>query len=346
VAKKAIAARFYFHKDHLGSSTVVSNAAGYSFAEQSEYRPFGETRSQAGIDISIYKYTDQELDTETGLYNYNARLYDPILGRFISPDSIVPDTYDPQSLNPYAYCLNNPLIYIDPSGLYWEQTDNGYVEMEGPPEEKFAARDNYLDSLASSGADVNALMYQQGIATIQWRSNVAMDMARHDGQWDNEQILNNFQDTLSAGGIVDPTFILDGVNGLIYWGRGKNDEARWAFIAMAPYVGDAIGKGWKYGSKTGIAGRILRRNLHPLTGGGMYDPLRKGGKYLKDIFIDPKQLTGIKDLYTKVYHESAHRWIYLKTVGSKIQVPKIVDKKFSAAYGWVKGNLRYYFGVK
>ena len=61
-------------------------------------------------------YTDQELDAENGLYNYNARLYDPFIGRFISPDTIVPEFFDPQSLNRYSYVLNNPLIYTDPSG--------------------------------------------------------------------------------------------------------------------------------------------------------------------------------------------------------------------------------------
>ena len=61
-------------------------------------------------------YTDQELDTETGLYNYDARMYDPLIGRFISPDSMVPDLYDPQSLNRYSYTRNNPLKYTDPSG--------------------------------------------------------------------------------------------------------------------------------------------------------------------------------------------------------------------------------------
>ena len=61
-------------------------------------------------------YTDQELDGENGLYNYNARLYDPFIGRFISADTIVPQPFNPQSLNRYSYCLNNPLIYVDPSG--------------------------------------------------------------------------------------------------------------------------------------------------------------------------------------------------------------------------------------
>jgi RHS repeat-associated protein len=65
------------------------------------------------------------MDTESGLYNFNARLYDPTLGRFISPDPAVPDlsdptnprNFDPQILNRYSYCRNNPMIYIDPSGL-------------------------------------------------------------------------------------------------------------------------------------------------------------------------------------------------------------------------------------
>ncbi|PIE74420.1 MAG: hypothetical protein CSA18_05180, partial [Deltaproteobacteria bacterium] len=55
-------------------------------------------------------------DIETGLYNYHARLYDPALRMFITPDSIVPDWYEPQSLNRYAYCRNNPMSYIDPNG--------------------------------------------------------------------------------------------------------------------------------------------------------------------------------------------------------------------------------------
>ncbi len=61
------------------------------------------------------KFTGQRLDG-TGLYYYNARYYDPLIGRFISPDTIIPDPSNPQSFNRYSYCLNNPLKYIDPNG--------------------------------------------------------------------------------------------------------------------------------------------------------------------------------------------------------------------------------------
>ncbi|GEM_PF-3025658 len=93
----------------------MTDASGYVI-ESTEYMPFGSVRSHSGANTSDYKYTDQELDAENGLYNYNARLYDPFIGRFISPDTIVPEPFNPQSLNRYSYCLNNPLIYVDPSG--------------------------------------------------------------------------------------------------------------------------------------------------------------------------------------------------------------------------------------
>jgi RHS repeat-associated protein len=80
--------------------------------------PFGVQRSHSGANASDYKYTDQELDNESVLYNYDARMYDPVIGRFISGDTMVPDWYDPQSLNRYSYCLNNPLKYKDPNG-HW-----------------------------------------------------------------------------------------------------------------------------------------------------------------------------------------------------------------------------------
>ncbi len=115
----------YFHKDHLNSSTVMSDSTGIGSVETTEYMPFGSMRDHSGISASNYKFTDQELDPETGLYNYKARLYDPNIGRFITPDSIIPDPYDPQSLNRYSYCRNNPLIYVDPNGHMDVDVDTG-----------------------------------------------------------------------------------------------------------------------------------------------------------------------------------------------------------------------------
>jgi RHS repeat-associated protein len=58
----------------------------------------------------------QTLDPSTGLMHYNARYYDPTIGRFISADTIVPNPADPQQLNRYSYVTNNPVRYTDPTG--------------------------------------------------------------------------------------------------------------------------------------------------------------------------------------------------------------------------------------
>ncbi|MCP3940325.1 MAG: RHS repeat-associated core domain-containing protein [Desulfobacteraceae bacterium] len=106
----------YFHKDHLGSTNALSGEDG-TVIDFGEYLPYGLDQSpNALLNFTAYKFTDQEQDEGTGLYNYDARLYDPVLGQFIMADSMVPDIYNPQNLNRYAYCLNNPLIYVDPSG--------------------------------------------------------------------------------------------------------------------------------------------------------------------------------------------------------------------------------------
>jgi hypothetical protein len=70
----------YFHKDHLGSTAAVTNEAGIK-VESTTYEPFGSTRAHDGSEVSAYKFTDQEADVETNLYNYDARLYDPVLAR-------------------------------------------------------------------------------------------------------------------------------------------------------------------------------------------------------------------------------------------------------------------------
>ena len=76
------------------------------------YFPFGETRTNEGVATNInYLFTGQESDPETGFYNYNARLYDPKIGRFISADTLVPDPFCSQDFNRYSYVKNNPIKY-------------------------------------------------------------------------------------------------------------------------------------------------------------------------------------------------------------------------------------------
>ena len=61
-------------------------------------------------------YTGHEMLNDFDIINMNGRLYDPVLGRFLSPDNFVQMPDNTQSYNRYSYCLNNPLKYTDPSG--------------------------------------------------------------------------------------------------------------------------------------------------------------------------------------------------------------------------------------
>jgi RHS repeat-associated protein len=125
IAKVTSSTKQFYHKDHLGSSTVMTSYPDGMEIETAEYLPFGLSRTQTGTEVTYYKFTDKELDAETGLYNYDARLYDPVVGIFISADSIVPDPFDSQMLNRYAYTRNNPLIYTDPTGNFIEEVGRG-----------------------------------------------------------------------------------------------------------------------------------------------------------------------------------------------------------------------------
>ncbi len=115
---------FYYHQDYLGSSKVITSDTGENM-EQVYYDPFGATSADVGAARVSHKYTSQEFDVETGLYYYNARYYNPTLGKFTSPDTIVPDPSYSQAFNRYSYVLNNPMIYTDPSGRsFWKRVRN------------------------------------------------------------------------------------------------------------------------------------------------------------------------------------------------------------------------------
>ncbi len=109
----------YLLADNLGSTHVILN--GNAEIEQTlAFDPWG-MRLNVGDSSQVNSvtnrgYTGHEMDDEVGLINMNARVYDPYLGRFMSADPVLPDAFDMQSFNRYAYVLNNPLKYVDPTG--------------------------------------------------------------------------------------------------------------------------------------------------------------------------------------------------------------------------------------
>ena len=103
----------YLHSDHLGSTVLTTDTSNNPTGDQ-RYYAYGKQRDLVPV-ATDHQFTGQKLDG-TGLQYYNARYYDPTLGTFISPDSIVPDPGTLIDYNRYAYSRANPLKYNDPSG--------------------------------------------------------------------------------------------------------------------------------------------------------------------------------------------------------------------------------------
>lgn len=121
----------YLHKDHLGSVDAVTNEMG-AVVLRASFDAFGNRRNTSTwsgspapgdwttIAATTHRgYTYHEQLDNVSLVHMNGRVYDPIIGRFLSADSVVQAPLMSQSLNRYSYVVNNPLSLVDPSGYSW-----------------------------------------------------------------------------------------------------------------------------------------------------------------------------------------------------------------------------------
>jgi RHS repeat-associated protein len=106
------AATSYYQADGLGTVTSLSNAAG-ALAQTYAFDSFGNQTSSSGSLTNSFRYTAREFDSETGLYYYRTRYYDPPPGRFSIEDPIGFGG----GRNFYNYALSNPVNFSDPTGL-------------------------------------------------------------------------------------------------------------------------------------------------------------------------------------------------------------------------------------
>ena len=106
--------QFYYHPDHLGSSSYITNLDG-EVVQHIEYVPFGEVFVEERNNIwnTPYLFNAKEFDEETGLYYYGARYYDPRVSLWISVDSQW-ERYP--NVSGYSFSLNNPIKFIDTEG--------------------------------------------------------------------------------------------------------------------------------------------------------------------------------------------------------------------------------------
>ncbi len=152
----------YYVKDHQGNNCLVVDSSG-AVEETNHYYPFGGVFARTG-NVQPYKYNGKELDAKKGLnwYDYGARHYDAALGRFTTVDPLAEKYY---STSLFAYCLNNPLKYVDYDG----RKPRIYVETKG-----------FGHVFVTTGNGQNTTVYTYGrYGDINWNKSSSAGSARN-----------------------------------------------------------------------------------------------------------------------------------------------------------------------
>jgi len=153
----------HVHLDHLGSIRLITNSSGSQVALHT-YLPFGQEATGTTQDSERMKFTGHERDlrdpsnTTDDLDYMHARYYNPNLARFLSPDLLRGDPHQPQSFHLYAYVQNNPITYVDPFGLYWNQEGKWQEDIivAGGSGDYWAWQHNPLNTLLYGWASYNS----------------------------------------------------------------------------------------------------------------------------------------------------------------------------------------------
>ena len=114
----------YYLTDAMGSVIGLADGSGIEVADF-HYDSFGNLRSAIGVEADRevaaggdFRFQGHWLESNTDLYHFRARYYDPESGRFVSRDPVDLIETQPESSNPYQFVYNNPLIYSDPTGKF------------------------------------------------------------------------------------------------------------------------------------------------------------------------------------------------------------------------------------
>ncbi len=179
----------FYHPDHLGSTTLITNQSG-NVIDNLSTTPYGSILSSK--NTSRYSYTGQEYDSVVGDYDYHARRYNSNWGKFVAPDKLISNTYEPQDLNHYSYVHNNPYKFYDPNGKdlvvvnqpygadYAGHTysiigneNTGYVRVEMAGKEGVLPSDSRLE-ISAPRADFNSFI-RKGENYMVYKTSISQD---------------------------------------------------------------------------------------------------------------------------------------------------------------------------
>ena len=282
--------------DHLGSTTVTADGATGARTAELWYKPWGEPRGAAfGVTPTQRRFTGQTLDgVAGGLYFYNARYYDPALGRFMQADTIVPEPGNPQSLNRYTYVYNRPLLLIDKQGHFptcpfcgWYAIQQAYMWNPlfgtGPDLLGLQVAQNHQELIGNyATTDVSAIALAAGIAV--------------QSQWMIQDVIESQIDTNASLGIAQMT------PGEMqrYAGGGSALDPNLAVQALSKKIGDAVAActGCSTTDKFIIAGVAQNGRMNPKEVGNILkSPYRSNGeidwvRYFAKLTTNPEGAKG------------------------------------------------------
>jgi RHS repeat-associated protein len=286
----------YYHNDVLGSPALLMNDRG-EVVHLYHFGPFGNIEAAKGTSGNKYRFTGKEQD-ETGLYYFGARYYDPLIGRFITPDPV--EGWGPKRLNPYVYCYNNPLIYVDPKGelpivltliiagaVIGGTVGGIYAGVTGKNVVQYMLAGMVMGATIGTGIGVGG--------AIAWGAAIGSVVGGVTGEILGKNVLEYTLLGAAAGAIVGTafTFSAGGMTGFesatlgamvggpsrgyAKWKEGKTfGEILWKGVVWGAAIGAAEGWiGWKIGTAKGRIWDFVRASIRASTVLALQQPWTK-----------------------------------------------------------------------
>ena len=294
-------------KDHQGNNRVVINSSG-TIEQVNHYYPFGYFFGEStNSSTQRYKYNGKEFDEMHGLhwYDYGARHYDPAIMRFTTMDPMCEKYYH---LSPYAYCGNNPVNAVDPTGMDWYQNEENqyYTWFSGNEKHK---RYTYIGGEGALLGEFEGYINQ-----------ILTNVYGKDGMFSEGftmDIVDNNKGALLGKDKINQNFLIEFVNG-----TGPEFSV---FLSDHPYT-----QSMKSAKDVAQAQKLIKTNQTDVPGQitgvkgewGVSDALTTFnmakqfiGSYRYDAFTsekDPKTLNNIisdsKNLESLLYHITPKKW--------------------------------------
>jgi RHS repeat-associated protein len=172
----------YYSFNAHGDVVQLTNSSG-TVTKDYRYDAFGVEVDPQGTDTNPWRYCGEYWDRETGTVYLRARYYDPVTSRILSEDTYRGNPKDLLSLNLYVYCLNNPLMYIDPTGhvSQWLADTGDYVWRSG----KQVVMGNYTDDVTLLGTGGQIALGLTGVDIVGDVRDVVYDLTHWEWSWEH-----------------------------------------------------------------------------------------------------------------------------------------------------------------